>query len=39
MIKEAIIKAASRQNLDHETAEAVMHEIMNGDASQIQMAA
>ena len=39
MIKEAIIQAASRQNLDYDTAEAVMHEIMNGEASQIQMAA
>jgi len=39
MIKEAIIKAASRQNLDYETAEAVMDEIMEGKASDIQMAA
>ncbi|MCL2107087.1 MAG: anthranilate phosphoribosyltransferase [Oscillospiraceae bacterium] len=39
MIKEAILRAASRQNLDSDAAEAVMHEIMNGEASQIQMAA
>jgi anthranilate phosphoribosyltransferase len=39
MIREAIIKAASRQNLDYETAEAVMDEIMQGKASDIQMAA
>jgi anthranilate phosphoribosyltransferase len=39
MIREAIVKAASRQNLDYETAEAVMNEIMEGKASDIQMAA
>jgi anthranilate phosphoribosyltransferase len=39
MIKEAIIKAVVRQNLDYETAEAVMDEIMEGKASDIQMAA
>ncbi|GMO51018.1 MAG: anthranilate phosphoribosyltransferase [Termitinemataceae bacterium] len=39
MIKEAIIQAAARQNLSHETAEAVMDEIMGGSASEIQMAA
>jgi anthranilate phosphoribosyltransferase len=39
MIREAIIKAASRQNLDYKTAEAVMDEIMEGKASDIQMAA
>jgi anthranilate phosphoribosyltransferase len=39
MIREAIIKAASRQNLNYETAEAVMDEIMQGKASDIQMAA
>ncbi|MDR2921770.1 MAG: anthranilate phosphoribosyltransferase [Treponema sp.] len=39
MIREAIIRAASRQNLNYETAEAVMDEIMEGKASEIQMAA
>jgi anthranilate phosphoribosyltransferase len=39
MIREAIIKAASRQNLNYETAETVMDEIMEGKASDIQMAA
>jgi anthranilate phosphoribosyltransferase len=39
MIREAIIKAAGRQNLSYETAEAVMDEIMEGKASDIQMAA
>ena len=39
MIREAIIKAAGRQNLDYTTAEAVMDEIMEGKASDIQMAA
>jgi anthranilate phosphoribosyltransferase len=39
MIKEAIIKAVTRQNLSYETAETVMDEIMEGKASDIQMAA
>jgi len=39
MIKEAIIKAVIRQNLSYETAEAVMDEIMEGKASDIQMSA
>ncbi|MDR2482895.1 MAG: anthranilate phosphoribosyltransferase [Treponema sp.] len=39
MIKEAIIKAARRENLPYEMAEEVMHEIMEGKASGIQMAA
>ncbi|MDR2094692.1 MAG: anthranilate phosphoribosyltransferase [Treponema sp.] len=39
MIKEAIVKAARRENLSYETAEAVMDEIMSGKASEIQMAA
>ncbi|MDR1094492.1 MAG: anthranilate phosphoribosyltransferase [Clostridiales bacterium] len=39
MIKEAIIKAAKRENLTYETAEAVMDEIMSGKASDIQLAA
>ena len=39
MIKEAIVQAARRENLSYETAEAVMNEIMEGKASEIQMAA
>jgi anthranilate phosphoribosyltransferase len=39
MIKEAIIKAVTRQNLSYEAAETVMDEIMQGKASDIQMAA
>ena len=39
MIKEAIIKAAKREDLSYECAETVMHEIMEGKASEIQMAA
>jgi anthranilate phosphoribosyltransferase len=39
MIKEAIVKAAARENLSYEMAEAVMDEIMGGKASEIQMAA
>jgi anthranilate phosphoribosyltransferase len=39
MIREAIIKAAGRENLSYECAEAVMNEIMEGKASEIQMAA
>jgi anthranilate phosphoribosyltransferase len=39
MIKEAILRAANRENLSYECAEAVMNEIMEGKASQIQMAA
>ncbi|MCL2185411.1 MAG: anthranilate phosphoribosyltransferase [Treponema sp.] len=39
MIKEAIMKAANREDLTFECAEAVMNEIMEGKASEIQMAA
>jgi anthranilate phosphoribosyltransferase len=39
MIKEAIVKAANREHLSYEMAEAVMDEIMGGAASEIQMAA
>jgi anthranilate phosphoribosyltransferase len=39
MIKEAIAKAANRENLNYEIAEKVMDEIMSGKASEIQMAA
>jgi len=38
-IREAIIKAAGRENLSYECAEAVMNEIMEGKASEIQMSA
>ncbi|MDR1315531.1 MAG: anthranilate phosphoribosyltransferase [Spirochaetales bacterium] len=39
MIKEAIIRAAARENLGYETAREVMDEIMGGRTSEIQMAA
>jgi anthranilate phosphoribosyltransferase len=39
MIREAIIRAARRENLDYDTAYAVMDEIMGGQASDIQMSA
>ncbi|GHV11560.1 anthranilate phosphoribosyltransferase [Fibrobacterales bacterium] len=39
MIKEAIVKAAAKENLSREMAEAVMDEIMGGHASDIQIAA
>jgi anthranilate phosphoribosyltransferase len=39
MIKEAIVKAANRENLGYEMVESVMDEIMGGKASEIQMAA
>jgi anthranilate phosphoribosyltransferase len=39
MIKEAIVKAANREDLSYEMAETVMDEIMSGNASEIQMAA
>ncbi|MDR3144647.1 MAG: anthranilate phosphoribosyltransferase [Treponema sp.] len=39
MIKEAIVKAANRENLSYEMVESVMDEIMGGKASEIQMAA
>jgi anthranilate phosphoribosyltransferase len=39
MIKEAILQAAGRQDLSYECTEAVMNEIMEGKASDIQMAA
>ncbi|MCL2321791.1 MAG: anthranilate phosphoribosyltransferase [Oscillospiraceae bacterium] len=39
MIKEAIITLSKRQDLTYETAEAAMHEIMNGEASNVQMSA
>jgi anthranilate phosphoribosyltransferase len=39
MIKEAIVKAAKRENLSYEESRAVMDEIMKGEATGIQMAA
>ncbi|MCL1913044.1 MAG: anthranilate phosphoribosyltransferase [Eubacteriaceae bacterium] len=39
MIKEAIISLSNKENLAYETAAAVMHEIMSGEASQVQMSA
>ena len=39
MIREAITRAAARENLEYAMAEAVMDEIMGGQASDIQMAA
>jgi anthranilate phosphoribosyltransferase len=39
MIKEAITMAAKREDLSYECAETVMNEIMEGKASEIQMAA
>jgi anthranilate phosphoribosyltransferase len=39
MIKEAIIRAAARENLGYEAAREVMDEIMGGRTSEIQMAA
>ncbi|HAN20384.1 MAG: anthranilate phosphoribosyltransferase [Clostridiales bacterium GWF2_36_10] len=39
MIKEAIIALSKKQDLSYETAEAVMHEIMNGEATNVQMSA
>jgi anthranilate phosphoribosyltransferase len=39
VIKEAIIKAANHEDLTYEMAEGVIHEIMGGDATEIQMSA
>ena len=39
MIKEAILSLSKKQDLTYETAEAVMHEIMTGEASSVQMSA
>lgn len=38
MIKEAIIKLAKKEDLTYEQAEAVMNEIMSGQATPVQMA-
>lgn len=37
MIKESIIKLSKRENLSYEEAEAVMNEIMGGEATPVQM--
>ena len=39
MIKEAIVSLSKKQDLSYETAEAVMNEIMTGEASPVQMSA
>lgn len=39
MIKDAIYKLVNRENLSYELAEAVMDEIMSGEASQVHMGA
>ena len=39
MIKEAILSLSKKQDLTYETAESVMHEIMTGEASPVQMSA
>ena len=39
MIREAIIELSKKKDLPYETAEAVMHEIMTGEASEVQMSA
>lgn len=39
MIKEAIIALSGKKDLDYETAETVMNEIMDGEASMVQMSA
>ena len=39
MIKEAILALSKKQDLTYKTAEAVMHEIMTGEATPVQMSA
>ena len=39
MIKEAILSLSKKQDLTYQTAEAVMHEIMTGEATPVQMSA
>ena len=39
MISEAIVSLSKKQNLSYETAESVMHEIMTGEATPVQMSA
>ena len=39
MIREAITKLAAKENLTYEETEAVMNEIMSGQATPVQMSA
>ena len=39
MIREAILTLSNKEDLDYATAEAVMHEIMTGEATDVQMSA
>lgn len=39
MIREAILKLSKKEDLTYEAAEAVMHEIMSGEATAVQMSA
>ena len=39
MIREAIMTLRNRENLTYDMAKTVMHEIMSGETSQIQMSA
>ena len=39
MIKEAILKLAEKKDLSYQEAEAVMNEIMSGEATPVQMSA
>ena len=39
MIKQAIMALSKKENLTYEAAETVMHEIMTGEATQVQMSA
>lgn len=39
MIREAILKLSKNQDLSYAEAEAVMHEIMSGEASSVQISA
>lgn len=39
MIKEAIVKLSKKEDLTYEEAEAVMNEIMGGEATPVQMSA
>ena len=39
MIREAIVSLSKKQDLSYETTESVMHEIMTGEASSVQMSA
>jgi len=39
MIREAVLSLSNKQDLSYDTAETVMHEIMTGEASSVQMSA